>query len=113
MTGWRDFGTSKIPGVTRLWCDDGQGGGVIRTTQDVTAIVERNKAMANHNDGWSKSKEWKRAGTVPFLTMYKWIAEARLEPNDPEFQDKLNKLIIAKLNDSDYRHLKSIPGRAG
>jgi hypothetical protein len=113
MSGWRDFGTSKIPGVTRYWADDGEGGGVVRTVQDVTAIVERNKAMANENDGYNKSRDFKRAGTVPYLTLYKWIAEAHLEPNDPDFTDKLNKLIIAKLNDSDYRHLRTIPGRAG
>jgi hypothetical protein len=113
MSGWRDFGASKIPGVTRYWADDGQGGGVIRTVQDVSAIIERNKAMANENDGFSKSREMKRAGTVPYLTLYKWIAEARLDVADPDFTDKLNKLIIRKLNDPDYRHLKTIPGRAG
>ena len=113
MSGWRDFGTSSVPGVRRMWADDGEGGGVVRTVQDVTAIIERNKAMANHNDGYNKGRDMKRVGTVPFVTMYKWMTEARLEPNDPEFTEKLNKLIIAKLNDSDYQHLKSIPGRAG
>lgn len=111
--GWRDFGTSRIPGVKRQWADDGEGGGVVRTVQDVTAIIERNKAMANENDGYNKARDFKRAGTVPYVTLYKWIVEERLEPNDPDYTEKLNKLIIRKLNDPDYRHLRTIPGRAG
>lgn len=113
MPRWREFCPSDTPGVTYRWRDDGEGGGEILTAQNVAPILERNKAMANHNDGYSKSREFKRAGTVPLVTMYKWIAEERLEPADPQFQQKLNKLIIRKLNDPDYRHLRTIPGRAG
>jgi len=111
MANWRDFGTSKTPGVKRQWRDDGMGGGEVLTSQDVGAILERNKALANHNDGYTPSRDVRRAGTVPFLTLYKWISEAGLEPNDPDFQDKMNKLILRKLDDSDYRHLRTAPGR--
>lgn len=113
MTGWREFGSSRIPGVKRMWADDGEGGGVVRTVQDVTSIVEHNKRAANTNDGYNKTRDMKRVGTVPYVTMYKWIAEARLDPADPEFTEKLNKIIIAKLNSGDFQYLKSIPGRAG
>lgn len=113
MPAWRDFGKSPYADIRRYWRDDGEGGGEILTVQNATDVVERAKAMAGHNDGYSKSRELKRAGIVPVTTMYKWIAEARLEPNDPDYAQKLNKLIIKKLNDSDYRDLRTIPGRAG
>ncbi|MED5549870.1 MAG: hypothetical protein VX529_10985 [Pseudomonadota bacterium] len=111
MPDWRDFGTSKVPGIKRYWRDDGNGGGEILSAQDVGAVLERNKVLANHNDGYSPSREMRRAGSVPYLTLYKWIAEAGLEPNDPDFQDKVNKLILRKLDDSDYRYLRTAPGR--
>lgn len=110
---WSPFMASDYADVSYYWRNDGQGGGEILTVQDCTQVVERAKAMARHNDGWSKSKEWKRAGTVPYVTLYKWIAEAGIQPNDPERQKKINQLCIKKLNDSDYRDLKTIPGRAG
>ena len=113
MSGWSPFVSSDFADTRHYWRNDGAGGGEVLTVQDVTPIIERNKAMANHNDGWSKSKEWKRAGSVPYTTLYKWIAEERLDPADPEFAQKMHKMVLRKLNDSDYRHLKSIPGRAG
>jgi hypothetical protein len=110
---WKPFISSDYDDIQYYWRDDGQGGGEVLTVQDCTETVERAKAMATHNDGYSPSKEWKRAGSVPFTLLYKWIAEAGIEANDPERQQKINKLCIQKLNDSDYRHLRTIPGRAG
>lgn len=108
---WRDFGVSKTLGTKRLWRDDGEGGGEILTTQDVAPILDRNKAMANHNDGYTPSKDMRRAGTVPMLILHKWIADARLTTDDPDYQEKLSKLVLAKLDDPDYLYLRTAPGR--
>jgi len=111
MDGWRDFGKSATPGIKREWHDDGEGGGVIRTSQDVAPIIDRNRAMANHNDGYSPSRELRRAGTVPMLILYQWIAEAGLSDADPDYQDKLGKLILSKLDDPDFSGFRTAPGR--
>lgn len=113
MTGWRDFCPSDYSDISYRWRDDGQGGGEVLTIQECAHHVERAKAMANHNDGYSPSREWKRAGTVPLTLLYKWIAEAGIEANDPERQAKINALCISKFNDADFKYLRTIPGRAG
>lgn len=109
--GWRDFGTSRIPGVKRQWADDGEGGGVVRTVQDVTAIIERNKAMYNHNDGYSKSREMRRVASIPAVTWHKWMVEAGLDARDPDLSAKMEEVIKRKVNDPDFRYFRTAPGR--
>ena len=95
--------------VAHYWEDDGQGGGLIHSVQDVAPILERNKALQNHNDGYSPSRELRRVGFIPNALLIKWQNEEGWNPWDPANAYKLAQ----KLNDIEYRHLRTAPGHLG
>lgn len=79
------------------------------STQDTTPILEQNKAAANHNDGYSASRELRRVASVPYIVALKWLNEEGWWMFDPACADKL----AAKLNSSEWQHLRTAEGRVG
>lgn len=79
------------------------------STQDTTAILDRNKASLTHNDGYSESRELRRVASVPYIIALKWLNEEGWWMFDPACADKL----AAKLNSSEYAHLRTAEGRVG
>lgn len=75
-------------------------------SQDPTEILDRNKAMATHNDGYTPSRELRRVASIPYALIYKWRTEEGWDPFDPANADRLKK----KLNDPDYAYLRTAPG---
>lgn len=79
--------------------------------QDTEAVLDRNVAMANHNDGWSiegKSKADKllrRQATVPWVVMTDWKENLGIDyfSTDPDVQRKIDGL----LDSSDYSKLRT------
>lgn len=67
------------------------------------------KALANHDDaGWSPSRELRRVAHIPNIIILKWRQEGLdIFSQDPEQQ----KRYRAKLNDPDWRWLRTAPGR--
>jgi hypothetical protein len=90
--------------------DDGAGGLLIHSVQDVAPILERNKAMANHNDGYSPSRELRRVAFIPNIIRLKWLNEEGWDAYRP---DLFGEKLVAKLNDPEWRHLRTAPGRVG
>lgn|GEM_PF-937839 len=90
--------------------DDGAGGLLIHSVQDVAPILERNKAMANHNDGYSPSRELRRVAFIPNIVRLKWLNEEGWDAWRP---DLYGERLAAKLNDPDWRFLRTAPGRVG
>lgn len=87
---------------------DGEGGLLIHSVQDVAPILERNKAMQNHNDGYTPSRELRRVAFIPNIIRLKWLNEEGWDAYRPDlYGDKL----VAKLNDPDWRFLRTAPGR--
>lgn len=80
---------------------------VDRSSQDVEAILDQNKAMATHNDGYSPTRELRRAASIPLTLIYKWQNEEGWNALDPACADKLKQ----KLNSSEYLYLRTAPGR--
>jgi len=111
VSGWR-FGHRDWDGIVKHWRPDGDGGIEVRISQDVSAILDRNKAMANHNDGYTPSREMRRVAFIPAIVRQKWLIEEGwdcMNTNDPDVAKKL----VGKLNDSDWAHLRTAPGRIG
>lgn len=84
--------------------------------QDTQATLDRNVAMANHNDGWSvdgskSDKLLRRAAHVPFVVMEQWKQELGVDyrSTDPDQQAAVNRL----LDDSDWRKLRTANFRIG
>lgn len=95
-------------GIDHYMVEDGNGTR-FASEQNTDAIVENNKAMATHNDGYSKSRELRRVASIPYILALKWLNEEGWWAFDPECAHKL----VQKLNSSEYAHLRTAPGRIG
>ena len=81
--------------------------------QDTEKVLDRNQAMANHNDGWSvdgrqkSDKLLKRVATVPWAVIEQWRQEG-LEyfSTDPDVQRK----ITQRLNSREWFKLRTSEG---
>lgn len=83
-----------------------------RAIQDTDAILDLNKAMATENDGYSPSRELRRAASVPHSVMLKWLNEDGFWFYDAFSGDDFAKRKLRqKLNDPQYAHLRTAPGR--
>lgn len=78
-------------------------------TMDTTPILERNKAMRLHNDGYTESRELRRVASVPYIIGLKWLYEEGWWFGDPEHAAKLAQ----KLNSSEYAYLRTADGHLG
>lgn len=75
--------------------------------QDIDGVLDQNKAMATHNDGYTPSRDLRRAASIPLTLLYKWQAEEGWDPFHPSNADKLK----AKLNSNEFLYLRTAPGR--
>ena len=72
-------------------------------------VIEHNKAMRTHNDGYSPSREMRRVASIPYIIGLKWHAEEGWWFLDPNCAHK----VAAKLNDPEWQHLRTADGRVG
>ena len=79
---------------------------VLRTS-DVEANLERNKALYSSNDGYSPSRELRRAASIPMSIVEKWRNELGVDVFNPDHRDAVRRL----LNSSEYLYLRTAPGR--
>lgn len=100
---------TSAAGVRYTWEDQGDGNYLIHGTQDLSGILDNNKAQANHNDGYSKSREMRRVATIPHIIRNLWLQDEGWDCYDEANADKL----MRKLNCSDWRHLRTAEGRLG
>lgn len=103
-----DYLYTTPQGIHKFAKEEG-GDLTISSVQETAPILERNKAMANHNDGYSPSREMRRVATIPMVVAHKWLAEEGWWAFDPANSAKL----VQKLNDPDYAYLRTAPGRLG
>lgn len=82
-------------------------------TQNVAPMLERNKAMATHNDGYSQSRELRRAASIPYVVGIKWLNEEGWWFMDADKDPGVARKLVAKLNSSEYRHLRTAEGHLG
>jgi hypothetical protein len=96
--------------VTHYSEPDGEGGLLITAVQDVAPIIERNKAVRNHNDGYTPSREMVRIGFIPNIFRDKWMNEEGWDAWRP---DLYPEKLVQKLMDPDYAFLRTGGGRVG
>lgn len=95
-------------GIEHFWEDD-EGTKRVHSFQDTTAMLDRNKAMATHNDGYTPSRDVRRVGSLPIIVVLKWYQDEGWWAYDTHDPDVLKKLK-QKLNSSDWAHLRTAPG---
>jgi hypothetical protein len=106
---WRFGNYDAFTGVRKDWRPDGNGNAEIRLTQDVGALLDQNREMAKHNDGYSESRDIRRVARIPAIVRQKWLLEEGWDCMDPENEVKLAR----KLNDPDYLYLRTAEGKLG
>lgn len=82
-------------------------------TQDVAPMLEQNKAMALHNDGYSPSRELRRVASIPYVVGIKWLNEEGWWFMDASKDPDVAKKLAGKLNSSEYAYLRTAEGRVG
>ena len=90
--------------VTGVWFDDGNI--IERKTQDVEPFFENNKALYNAGDGYSPSRELRRAASIPMVVVEQWLSEG-IDIFDPNHKEAVRR----KLNDPENRFLRTAPGK--
>ena len=94
-------------GVTHYSRPDGEGGLQIASQQDVAVHLERNKALKNHDDGYSEDRTWRRAASIPDIIVQKWRDEEGIDLFNPDHGEAVKR----KLNSSDYAYLRTAEGQ--
>lgn len=104
----RNFLFRSSAGIDHWLITDGKDSR-FASTQPTDAILDRNKAMATHNDGYNATRDMRRVASIPYIIGLKWLNEEGWWFLDPDNSDKLAE----KLNSSDWRHLRTAEGRIG
>ena len=100
------FSHDPLTGLS-VWFDynDATDETTLQYEQDVEPYLERNKMLANdteHTKQDIKDEMWQYA-SIPVGIQMKWLIEEGLDV----FDDNAWPQIMAKLNDPQYRHLKT------
>lgn len=91
--------------------DDGADRLIVERSQDVSAILERNKAWVNSQQAKKPSagrynQTYNFVASIPMIVIEKWMQEG-IDFWNPSPEDK--RKIRQYLN-GDYKHLKTTPG---
>lgn len=79
----------------------------IRYSQDVEPIIDGNIAFQNSHDGYSKSRDLQYVANIPLVVVNKWLVEEGIDI----FNKNHAEAVRRKLNDPEYRHLRTGMGR--
>lgn len=81
----------------------------VKRTQDVSAIIDMNKADQNDRsfrNGFTTEGDMKHVARVPLLVLEQWAKEAGI-PKKEVYGKKMNDVVRKKLNDPDNRFLRT------
>lgn len=111
MNGGFDHLLTTEAGVRHSWAEDSDGTLLFKATQDVAPILERNKAMAAHNNGYTPSKDMRRVASIPVSIQYKWLTEEGWDCLSPDAD--CQRKLCQKLDSSEYMYLRTAEFRLG
>ena len=70
----------------------------VKEEQNINPHLKHNKELYNHNDGYSKSRAWKRVASVPTLALQIWAKEETGDNNWFRLpKETQNKILKKKL----------------
>lgn len=84
----------------------------LQKTQDCEPILEDNKRLQTEGDGYSPSRELRRVGRVPLNLISQMLQQDGIsEPHYWQWPGwAQNRYLRKKLQDPDYRHLRTSSG---
>lgn len=98
----QDFISTKMKLLTN-------GSLLITRTQDVDAIIERNKQDQNDSsfrNGYSQSGDMKHVARIPLIMLEKWAQEAGI-PMSKVYSKEMGEIVRRKLNDPDNKFMRT------
>jgi hypothetical protein len=87
--------------------EDSNGDLIVHRGADVEPVLELNKALATSGDGYTPSREMRRAASIPLAVVEKWKNELGVDVMNRDHWPKVRQL----LNSSEYLFLRTAPGR--
>lgn len=100
----------KLP-VSKGWVDtywhsfSGGDEMALERVQDVEAILNNNKRLANEGKGYSPSRELRRVASIPLVIYEQWMQE-----DMPKGKKDQAAWIKRKLRDPEWRFLRTSEG---
>jgi len=77
---------------------------IVKTLCDVQPVIDRNKALENHSDGWvDEAHTMRLAASIPVTVALKWLQEYGVSCWRKDHWPAVRKL----LNDPEWRHLRT------
>ena len=83
---------------------------IIRTSINATKIVENNKASQNEAPPPAWKQNFHKVASIPFTTLMQWGQEDGVNVFTMTKEEQ-EAYLRRKLNDPDWRHLKTTPRR--
>ena len=85
---------------------------VLKEEVNIDSHIKHNKALYNHNDGYSKSRELKRVASIPTLALQVWANEYNGTKNWFALPKEVQKQIMKKkLNSNEFQFFRTAAGR--
>lgn len=94
-------------GVTRRFYCDEHGNMTVEAEQDLQALVDRNKSMQVDNGKTITSDYSNPIATIPPIFVLKWLNEEGWYVYDADKCPDADKKLKQKLNDPDWRWLRT------
>lgn len=94
-------------GVTRQFFSDDDGNITVNMMQDVSGILEQNKRAANDRGKSITSDYANPIGSIPHVIAKKWLDEEGWFWMDADKDPDVDKKLKAKLNDPEWRYLRT------
>jgi hypothetical protein len=97
--------------VKTNWIQESDGKLTVNNQQNLNPLMERNKKLYNHNNGYSQSKDFKRVASVPPLILQIWTKEYNGTNNWWGLpKDTQKKIMRTKLNSSEFKYFRTAEG---
>jgi hypothetical protein len=87
--------------------EDSDGSLIVHRLADVEPLLELNKALVTSGDGYTPSRDLRRAASIPMAIIEKWRNEHGIDVFDPNHIGAVRRL----LNSNEYAFLRTAPGR--
>lgn len=92
---------------TRFVEDASTGDLIVHREADVEPLLDDNKALYSSGDGYTPSREMRRAASIPLAIVEKWKNELGVDLFNPDHLPAVRRL----LNSNEYLYLRTAPGR--
>lgn len=101
----RFFDYDPLSGATETFdYDESSDTAIIHRSADVQPIIDRNKELANHTDGWtSRERDMRHAASIPMEVALIWLQRYGIRAWSKEHADKVKQL----LNSNEWRYLRT------